>query len=152
MSSATVALILCFRCCARFLRAHGVESLFCTHNRQRQKFQIVAETIKLLVMLASFGLDTSALSNRRRSVCTSKICILAAVALVSTLLASGQEIESAVRVVRFRIDYHNADLTSVSRLQSWPTVMRKSVLASLKFVNKHWTICGASERLEKALG
>ncbi|KAI6213870.1 hypothetical protein M3Y94_00202500 [Aphelenchoides besseyi] len=60
--------------------------------------------------------------------------------------------EPAVRVVRFRVEYPNADLSQVNRLQNWPTVLRKSVLASLKFVNKHWTICGQSERLEKALG
>lgn len=66
--------------------------------------------------------------------------------------ATGQDVESAVRVVRFRVDYPNADVTQVGRLQNWATIMRKSVLASLKFVNKHWTVCGQSERLEKALG
>jgi hypothetical protein len=67
-------------------------------------------------------------------------------------LVAAQDSEPAVRVVRFRVDYPNADLTQVNRLQNWPTIMRKSVLASLKFVNKHWTVCGQSERLEKALG
>ncbi|KAI6189565.1 hypothetical protein M3Y97_00022200 [Aphelenchoides bicaudatus] len=68
------------------------------------------------------------------------------------LWTGAQDSEPAVRVVRFRVDYPNADVTQVSRLQNWPTIMRKSVLASLKFVNKHWTVCGQSERLEKALG
>ncbi|KAI6218018.1 hypothetical protein M3Y99_01735800 [Aphelenchoides fujianensis] len=72
--------------------------------------------------------------------------------LFVTVAVRSQEAEPAVRVVRFRVDYPNADLSQVNRLQNWPTVMRKSVLASLKFVNKHWTICGQSERLEKALG
>jgi hypothetical protein len=66
--------------------------------------------------------------------------------------ANGQDTEPAVRVVRFRVDYPNADVTQIGRLQNWATIMRKSVLASLKFVNKHWTVCGQSERLEKALG
>ena len=65
---------------------------------------------------------------------------------------NGQDVEPAVRVVRFRVDYPNSDVTQITRLQNWPNIMRKSVLASLKFVNKHWTVCGQSERLEKALG
>lgn len=67
-------------------------------------------------------------------------------------VVNAQDTEPAVRVVRFRVDYPNADVTQVNRLQNWSTIMRKSVLASLKFVNKHWTVCGQSERLEKALG
>lgn len=54
------------------------------------------------------------------------------------LLAASEDMEPAVRVVRFRVDYPNADVTQVNRLQNWATIMRKSVLASLKFVNKHW--------------
>lgn len=67
-------------------------------------------------------------------------------------LVIGQTVEPAVRVVRFQVEYPNADIIQVGRLQNWAGIMRKSVLASLKFVNKHWTICGQSERLEKALG
>lgn len=72
--------------------------------------------------------------------------------LISALYVKSQQLEPAVRVVRFRVDYPNADITQVNRLQNWPNIMRKSVLASLKFVNKHWNVCGQSERLEKALG
>ncbi|KAI6227806.1 hypothetical protein M3Y99_01221000 [Aphelenchoides fujianensis] len=79
-------------------------------------------------------------------------CFLLPLVFFLTVAVRSQEAEPAVRVVRFRVDYPNADLSQVNRLQNWPTVMRKSVLASLKFVNKHWTICGQSERLEKALG
>ncbi|KAL3082974.1 hypothetical protein niasHS_010776 [Heterodera schachtii] len=50
--------------------------------------------------------------------------------------------EPAVRVVRFHVSYPDAELESVRKLTNWNIVMRKSVLASLRFVNKHWLICG----------
>ncbi|CAK5027202.1 unnamed protein product [Meloidogyne enterolobii] len=52
--------------------------------------------------------------------------------------------EPAVRVVRLQVTYPNADIETVNKLQNWNSIMRKSVLASLRFVNKHWLICGDS--------
>uniref|UniRef100_A0A914HHC0 Uncharacterized protein n=1 Tax=Globodera rostochiensis TaxID=31243 RepID=A0A914HHC0_GLORO len=65
--------------------------------------------------------------------------------IISTIpLASfGQTLtEPAVRVVRFRVNYPDAELENVRKLPNWNGIMRKSVLASLRFVNKHWLICG----------
>ncbi|CAD5230814.1 unnamed protein product [Bursaphelenchus xylophilus] len=62
------------------------------------------------------------------------------------------ELEQAVRVVRFRVDYPNADLSQLSKYSNWATILRKSVLASLKFVNKHWEVCGEAEKLDKVVG
>ncbi|KAL7073522.1 hypothetical protein ACQ4LE_007624 [Meloidogyne hapla] len=53
-------------------------------------------------------------------------------------------VEPAVRVVRLQITYPDADIETVNKLPNWNSVMRKSVLASLRFVNKHWLICGDS--------
>ncbi|CAD5226462.1 unnamed protein product [Bursaphelenchus okinawaensis] len=68
------------------------------------------------------------------------------------LLSCSADLEQAVRVVRFRVDYPNADLSQLNKVNNWNTILRKSVLASLKFVNKHWEVCGDSERMDKLLG
>lgn len=57
--------------------------------------------------------------------------------------------ELAVRVARFSIHYAKAEVEKIFKVQHWPIIMRKSVLASLRFVNKHWLICGESESIEK---
>ncbi|KAK0410115.1 hypothetical protein QR680_004956 [Steinernema hermaphroditum] len=54
----------------------------------------------------------------------------------------------AVRVVRFQVDYPDADVSLVNKHNKWTTILRNSVLASLRFINKHWLICGGTE-LEK---
>ena len=74
---------------------------------------------------------------------------VAGVALAAQLPPGAAVVEPAVRVVRFKVDYPKADLTQIPKLTNWPTIMRKSVLASLKFVNKHWAICGEEKNSEK---
>ena len=71
------------------------------------------------------------------------------VVLAAQLPPGAAVVEPAVRVVRFKVDYPKADLTQIPKLTNWPTIMRKSVLASLKFVNKHWAICGEEKNSEK---
>ncbi|VDO16745.1 unnamed protein product [Brugia timori] len=56
-----------------------------------------------------------------------------------------QETVPAVRVVRFQVDYPNASLESIQKVPKWNAIMRNSVLASLRFINKHWLICGGSK-------
>jgi hypothetical protein len=73
----------------------------------------------------------------------------AGVALAAQLPPGATVVEPAVRVVRFNVDYPKADLGQIPKLTNWPTIMRKSVLASLKFVNKHWAICGEEKTSEK---
>lgn len=76
---------------------------------------------------------------------------LLAIAAVIMLLAGIQgvaglrETVPAVRVVRFQVDYPNASLVSIGKIPKWNSMMRNSVLASLRFINKHWLICGGSE-------
>ncbi|EFP02040.1 hypothetical protein CRE_22879 [Caenorhabditis remanei] len=50
----------------------------------------------------------------------------------------------AVRVVRLQVDYRNASVSDLQKIHKWNAIMRNSVLASLKFINKHWLICGGS--------
>ncbi|VDK60325.1 unnamed protein product [Anisakis simplex] len=59
--------------------------------------------------------------------------------------SADQEIIPAVRVVRFQVDYPNAQLSNIKKYMKWNAIMRNSVLASLRFVNKHWLICGGSQ-------
>uniref|UniRef100_A0A1I7Y4P8 Lipocalin n=1 Tax=Steinernema glaseri TaxID=37863 RepID=A0A1I7Y4P8_9BILA len=51
----------------------------------------------------------------------------------------------AVRVVRFQVDYPDADVSLVNKHAKWTTMLRNSVLASLRFINKHWLVCGGTE-------
>ncbi|KAF7637251.1 hypothetical protein Mgra_00003218 [Meloidogyne graminicola] len=53
-------------------------------------------------------------------------------------------LEPAVRIIRLQVLYPDADIETVNKLPNWNSIMRKSVLASLRFVNKHWLICGES--------
>uniref|UniRef100_A0A0R3RXY4 DUF4468 domain-containing protein n=1 Tax=Elaeophora elaphi TaxID=1147741 RepID=A0A0R3RXY4_9BILA len=63
--------------------------------------------------------------------------------------AAIQETVPAVRVVRFQVDYPNASLESIQKVPKWNAIMRNSVLASLRFINKHWLICGGSKSEKK---
>ncbi|EFO16591.2 hypothetical protein LOAG_11916 [Loa loa] len=56
-----------------------------------------------------------------------------------------RETVPAVRVVRFQVDYPNASLGNIQKVPKWNSIMRNSVLASLRFINKHWLICGGSK-------
>lgn len=56
-----------------------------------------------------------------------------------------EETVPAVRVVRFQVDYPNASLEAIQKVPKWNAIMRNSVLASLRFINKHWLICGGSK-------
>ncbi|KJH53636.1 hypothetical protein DICVIV_00064 [Dictyocaulus viviparus] len=55
----------------------------------------------------------------------------------------------AVRVVRLQIDYPNANVNEVQLNHKWNTIMRNSVIASLRFVNKHWLVCGSGPNGER---
>uniref|UniRef100_A0A0N5B1W2 Dirigent protein n=1 Tax=Strongyloides papillosus TaxID=174720 RepID=A0A0N5B1W2_STREA len=48
----------------------------------------------------------------------------------------------SVRVARISVFYPDADTSAIPSGEKWQTTMRKSILASLKFINKHWKICG----------
>jgi hypothetical protein len=52
---------------------------------------------------------------------------------------------AAVRIVRFQIDYPSADIHKINHYTKWTSLMRKSVLASLRFIDKHWKICDKTE-------
>ncbi|VDM94511.1 unnamed protein product [Onchocerca ochengi] len=56
-----------------------------------------------------------------------------------------RETVPAVRVVRFQVDYPNASIENIQKIPKWNAIMRSSVLASLRFINKHWLICGGSK-------
>lgn len=56
-----------------------------------------------------------------------------------------RETVPAVRVVRFQVDYPNASIESIQQIPKWNAIMRNSVLASLRFINKHWLICGGAK-------
>ncbi|KAE9552327.1 hypothetical protein FO519_004452 [Halicephalobus sp. NKZ332] len=51
----------------------------------------------------------------------------------------------AVRVARFQVDYPNAEIHRINHYTKWTSLMRKSVLASLRFIDKHWRICAKSD-------
>uniref|UniRef100_A0A158PIE0 EGF-like domain-containing protein n=1 Tax=Angiostrongylus costaricensis TaxID=334426 RepID=A0A158PIE0_ANGCS len=55
----------------------------------------------------------------------------------------------AVRVVRLQVDYPNASIPDVHGNHKWNSIMRNSVIASLRFVNKHWLICGNGPNAER---
>uniref|UniRef100_A0A7E5A023 Dirigent protein n=1 Tax=Panagrellus redivivus TaxID=6233 RepID=A0A7E5A023_PANRE len=65
--------------------------------------------------------------------------------LSTTFAASRPEVKDAVRIVRFQVDYPHAQVDRISDYTKWTSLMRKSVLASLRFINKHWNICAAME-------
>ncbi len=67
--------------------------------------------------------------------------VLLAVVVVSTEIVSGQGETPAARVVRFEVHYPNASLDQIVKHSKWNSIMRNSVLASLRFINKHWLIC-----------
>lgn len=64
---------------------------------------------------------------------------------VSIAQHSLAEKSSAVRIVRFQIDYPNAEVRKINHYTKWTSLMRKSVLASLRFIDKHWKICDKME-------
>ncbi|CAJ0588055.1 unnamed protein product [Cylicocyclus nassatus] len=55
----------------------------------------------------------------------------------------------AVRVVRLQIEYPNATIADIQKIQKWNPIMRNSVIASLRFINKHWLICGSGPNGER---
>ncbi|TKR61257.1 hypothetical protein L596_028390 [Steinernema carpocapsae] len=75
------------------------------------------------------------------------ISIICSLFLLKSVLAFVETVP-AVRVVRFQVDYPDADVSLVNKHNKWTTILRNSVLASLRFINKHWLICGGTE-LEK---
>uniref|UniRef100_A0A915PLS7 Secreted protein n=1 Tax=Setaria digitata TaxID=48799 RepID=A0A915PLS7_9BILA len=86
---------------------------------------------------------TSSRSNNQRYFLVNTIgCILL---IAIQRVAAVQETVPAVRVVRFQVDYPNASLESIQKVPKWNAIMRNSVLASLRFINKHWLICGGSK-------
>lgn len=96
-------------------------------------------SLRRLILL--YGLLAGAIAQSRK---TSPLPTTTS-SLPGTRPTSANDTQTAIRVVRFRIDYPNADLNQVSKFPNWSSIMRKSVLASLRFVNKHWIICGESE-------
>ncbi|XGW06932.1 hypothetical protein V3C99_016891 [Haemonchus contortus] len=55
----------------------------------------------------------------------------------------------AVRVVRLQVDYPEAAVQEIPKIHKWNSIMRNSVIASLRFINKHWIICGSGPNDER---
>ncbi|KHJ85899.1 hypothetical protein OESDEN_14364 [Oesophagostomum dentatum] len=55
----------------------------------------------------------------------------------------------AVRVVRLQIEYPSANVKDIPKIHKWNSIMRNSVIASLRFINKHWLICGSGPNGER---
>ncbi|KIH53008.1 hypothetical protein ANCDUO_16875 [Ancylostoma duodenale] len=55
----------------------------------------------------------------------------------------------AVRVVRIQVEYPNATVKDIPKIHKWNSIMRNSVIASLRFINKHWLICGSGPNGER---
>lgn len=73
--------------------------------------------------------------------------IITCYTLLITIHESGaiEETTPAVRVVRFQVDYPNASLEGIQKIPKWNRIMRNSLLASLRFISKHWVICDGSK-------
>ncbi|WKY15303.1 hypothetical protein Q1695_000635 [Nippostrongylus brasiliensis] len=78
--------------------------------------------------------------------------LLVLLAFYADSLATAKDddpIVPAVRVVRLQVDYPEAKVQDVQRIHKWNSLMRNSVIASLRFINKHWTICGSGPNGER---
>ncbi|CAJ0560051.1 unnamed protein product, partial [Mesorhabditis spiculigera] len=76
---------------------------------------------------------------------------LAAILYSGAIQAQSEpELEPAVRVVRFQVTYPEARVSELSGVRKFSSLLRNSVLASLRFINKHWLICGGSELDKKS--
>ncbi|CAI5451406.1 unnamed protein product [Caenorhabditis angaria] len=73
-----------------------------------------------------------------------KIAIFCGFVIFSVMAARDDVTVPAVRVVRLQVEYKNASITDLQKIHKWNAILRNSVLASLKFINKHWMICGGS--------
>uniref|UniRef100_A0A0K0DL67 Ephrin_rec_like domain-containing protein n=1 Tax=Angiostrongylus cantonensis TaxID=6313 RepID=A0A0K0DL67_ANGCA len=70
---------------------------------------------------------------------------------ISALSSEDELTVPAVRVVRLQVDYPNASIADVHGNHKWNSIMRNSVIASLRFVNKHWLICGNGPNSERPI-
>ncbi|KAK5972038.1 hypothetical protein GCK32_022314 [Trichostrongylus colubriformis] len=77
--------------------------------------------------------------------------VILLIALYASAVSSkdGDLIAPAVRVVRLQVDYPEAAVQEISNIHKWNSIMRNSVIASLKFINKHWMICGSGPNNER---
>ncbi|CAJ0568711.1 unnamed protein product, partial [Mesorhabditis spiculigera] len=73
------------------------------------------------------------------------LCLAAILYSGAIQAQSEPELEPAVRVVRFQVTYPEARVSELSGVRKFSSLLRNSVLASLRFINKHWLICGGSE-------
>ncbi|CAB3397721.1 unnamed protein product [Caenorhabditis bovis] len=76
--------------------------------------------------------------------------ILLPILVVTSSFAQTDITVPAVRVVRLQVDYRNASIDHLQKINKWNGIMRNSVLASLKFINKHWLICGGTPNEESS--
>ncbi|KAF8387506.1 hypothetical protein PRIPAC_76648 [Pristionchus pacificus] len=58
--------------------------------------------------------------------------------------------DEAVRVVRIQLNYEQASTREIDHIGKWSSLLKSSLLASLRFINKHWLICGGSEEDKKS--
>uniref|UniRef100_A0A0N4Z4A5 DUF2807 domain-containing protein n=1 Tax=Parastrongyloides trichosuri TaxID=131310 RepID=A0A0N4Z4A5_PARTI len=79
------------------------------------------------------------------------VTIFIGIFLISTRIILAIEKVDSVRVVRISVLYPNANIPSIPNNEKWQTTMRKSILASLKFINKHWNICNNGDQKEKSV-
>ncbi|GMT08866.1 hypothetical protein PFISCL1PPCAC_163 [Pristionchus fissidentatus] len=78
-----------------------------------------------------------------------KLCFLLLVTLLP-LSQSAFDREEAVRVVRIQLNYEQASTSEIDHISKWSSLLKSSLLASLRFINKHWFICGGSEEDKKS--
>lgn len=45
-----------------------------------------------------------------------------------------------------QIHYNNASMAEIGETAKWNSMLRSSLLASLRFINKHWLICGGTDK------
>ncbi|GMS77905.1 hypothetical protein PENTCL1PPCAC_80, partial [Pristionchus entomophagus] len=76
--------------------------------------------------------------------------VLLLVSLLPLLAQSAFDKDEAVRVVRIQLNYEQASTSEVDQISKWSSLLKSSLLASLRFINKHWLICGGSEEDKKS--
>ncbi|VDM69333.1 unnamed protein product [Strongylus vulgaris] len=75
---------------------------------------------------------------------------LPALLYLSTVYSKDDDlVVPAVRVVRLQIEYPNAAVKDIQKIHKWNPILRNSVIASLRFINKHWLICGSGPNGER---
>ncbi|VDO71010.1 unnamed protein product [Haemonchus placei] len=103
---------------------------------------------------------STALSEKGRPTCTFRILVMLEQMLqrllplvvfysITVFCKDDDLVVPAVRVVRIQVDYPEAAVQEIPKIHKWNSIMRNSVIASLRFINKHWIICGSGPNDER---